>query len=487
MAEWTWHEFLEWLDGCCCRQELPPASCVAGLVVAAHPGAVTVRLDTGQAVRASLAPGSFPRPGTRVQVCPDGVHHVDQRTLHQPRRPTFTPDDAPVIPPPGWYGTGQRPSNFGTPHVPSNGPDGRPLARTGDQDSAQGAFTLDDGTLRALAEPYSVDHQARVIRPAEEIAGVQETATSAPGEYLAVGTPIWTFISGLNWIALPPSDFRSSTFERRYSIRTNRVIPYATGVETSGTRTVTRSNQARLIALRYQDQEMRSNSIPPVQPIELRFEAFRGSTGEVSFSLVGLVNRGVGAPDEEHRLALGSWVVPIRTGQFLGGPRDEEIAYPFAPNQIYTLPNGGRTRSVPIQLVWAPFETGAALDLLPVTERWRGPDGEVTVQGRPTMDHARLTSADTLTCPAGSWTGPGTWAAYRRAGGGTVLLIEHAEQVTRVDLPVDGPPATQSVTLAAFTSGLGITPWLGFGRAGPLHNTWPPHEATTRDATATEA
>lgn len=98
MAEWTWHEFLDWLDGCCCRQELPPGSCVEGIVVAAHAGAVTVRLDTGQAVRGQLTPGSFPRPGARVRVCFDGVHHVDQRTMHQPRRPSFTPDDAPDVP-----------------------------------------------------------------------------------------------------------------------------------------------------------------------------------------------------------------------------------------------------------------------------------------------------------------------------------------------------------------------------------------------------
>lgn len=118
MAEWTWQEFLEWLDGCCCRQELPPGSCVEGLVVAAHPGVVTVRLYTGQAVRAILAPGSFPRPGTRVQVCPDGVRHVDQRTLHQPRRPTFTPDDTPFIPAvPGWDSP-QRPGDWGALYAP---------------------------------------------------------------------------------------------------------------------------------------------------------------------------------------------------------------------------------------------------------------------------------------------------------------------------------------------------------------------------------
>ncbi|MGM9322466.1 hypothetical protein, partial [Deinococcus aquaticus] len=273
------------------------------------------------------------------------------------------------------------------------------------------------------------------------------------------------------------------------NLLTDRVIPYATGVESNSTRAVIRSNQAQLIDFTYQDQEMFSNSVPPVRPIELRFEAFRGSTGEVSFSLVGRVNRGLGTPDEEHRMGLGSWLVPIPTGQFLGGPTDAEIAYPFAPNQIYDLPRDERTRSQPIQLVWASRETGSQPDLLPFGERWRGPDGVVTVQGRPTADHAELGGANTLTCPAGSWTGPGSWAAYRRGAGGTVVLIEHAGQVTRVDLPLEGePPTTQTMPLSTFLAGVGLNPtdWQGFGRAGPLHNTWPPHEATTRDMGATE-
>lgn len=94
MAEWTWHEFLEWLDGCCCRGELPEGSCVGGLVLTAYPGEVIVRLDTARVVRAVLSPGSLPRPGQRVQVCADGVHFVDRRTAHHPRRPTSDVGDA---------------------------------------------------------------------------------------------------------------------------------------------------------------------------------------------------------------------------------------------------------------------------------------------------------------------------------------------------------------------------------------------------------
>ncbi|GAA5437735.1 hypothetical protein Daqu01_02873 [Deinococcus aquaticus] len=427
--------------------------------------------------------------------CPDEKPPVPRSPLRPAvhgrpmgRRPPQVDEEIPFLPPVPWYATGQRPSDFGSRHVPGNGPDGRPLSRTGNDDT-QRAFTLDDGSLRSLPTTYTVDHEARVIRPAEELLGVQETATSAPGEYLVTGTRVWTFISGANWMVPEPSTFTSSTFTRRYNLLADRVIPYATGTESNSTRTVTRSNQAQWIDFTYQDQEMFSNSVPPVRPIELRFEAFKGSSGEVSFSLIGRVNRGLGTPDEEHRMGLGSWLVPIPTGQFLGAPNDAEVAYPFAPNQIYDLPREERTRSAPIRLVWAPLETGAQPDLLPFGERWRGPGGVVTLQGKPTDDHARLGGTDILSCPAGSWSGPGSWAAYRRGAGGTVLLIEHSGQMTRVDLPLEGePPTTQSVPLSTFLAGLGLKPadWQGFGRAGPLHNTWPPHEAVTRDLGATE-
>ncbi|WP_291428518.1 hypothetical protein [Deinococcus sp.] len=400
------------------------------------------------------------------------------RTVPPPR----LPDETPFIPPPPWYATGQRPSDFGNQHVPRNASDGRPLSRAGGDDT-QRAFTLDDGRLRSLTDSYTVDHEARVIRPNDEITGIEETQTTAPGEYFVTGTRVWTFISGPGWRVPEPSTTMSSTFSRTYTISTNRVIPYATGVETSSTRTVKHTNQAKLIDFTYQDQEMISNSVAPVRPTELRFEVFKDSTGEVLFKLVGLVNRGLGTPNEEHPMGLGSWLIPIPTGRFSGGPDDARTAYPFTPNQIYNLPIGERTRSVPIQLVWAPLETGPRPELRSRGERWRGPGGAVTVQGYPTSDHAALVGTDILTCPAGSWSGPGSWAAYRRAAGGTVLLIEHADQVTRVDLPPGpDPPTAQSVPLAVFLAGLGITEWRGFGRAGPLHNTWPPHEATTRDS-----
>ncbi|WP_217612440.1 hypothetical protein, partial [Deinococcus sp. GbtcB9] len=69
---------------------------------------------------------SYPRPGARARVCFDGVQHVDQRTLHQPRRPSYTPDDAPDVPRPPTCGTGQRPTDIGMPHAPQTGPDGHP-------------------------------------------------------------------------------------------------------------------------------------------------------------------------------------------------------------------------------------------------------------------------------------------------------------------------------------------------------------------------
>ncbi|MVN86917.1 hypothetical protein GO986_09080 [Deinococcus sp. HMF7620] len=187
MAEWSWHEFLEWLDGCCCRGELPAGSCVWGVVVAAFPGAVTVRLDTGQAVRASLAPGAFPRPGQRMQVCRDGAHHTDRRTMHQPRRPTHTEDDAGVFPQTASYDSPQR---LALDHVPTVAPDGTFLG--GGSVPSLPVMTLDDGQLHPLGA-NAVNHLERWVEWLEQV-----SSTSTPPDLTGLGIRsqrAWTVVT----------------------------------------------------------------------------------------------------------------------------------------------------------------------------------------------------------------------------------------------------------------------------------------------------
>ncbi|WP_230296523.1 hypothetical protein, partial [Deinococcus sp. 6GRE01] len=55
--------------------------------------------------------------------------------------------------------------------------------------------------------------------------------------------------------------------------------------------------------------------------------------------------------------------------------------------------------------------------------------------------------------------------------------------MTRVDILPDGTGTAQTVPFAQFAAAhMRGQAWFGFSRAGPLHNTWPPHEALTRDS-----
>ncbi|MCD0159322.1 hypothetical protein IHN57_18915 [Deinococcus sp. 6GRE01] len=52
-----------------------------------------------------------------------------------------------------------------------------------------------------------------------------------------------------------------------------------------------------------------------------------------------------------------------------------------------------------------------------------------------------------------------------------------------MDILPDGTGTAQTVPFAQFAAAhMRGQAWFGFSRAGPLHNTWPPHEALTRDS-----
>ncbi|GGB69577.1 hypothetical protein [Deinococcus soli (ex Cha et al. 2016)] len=496
MAEWTWHEFLDWLDGCCCRQELPPGSCVEGIVVAAHAGAVTVRLDTGQAVRGQLTAGSYPRPGARVRVCFDGVHHVDQRTLHQPRRPSFTPDDAPDVPRPPSFGTGQRPSNFGMPHVPQTGPDGHPVSQTGSADGFT-RVTLDSGEIRRLDVPTLADHQARVLHLATVITGQRDAPEQAPGELLTINERFWEYAlqRGGQWEAELSSRPAASTFTRVFEIRRDRTLAYATGEESGTPDTRSRSNPSAFVRFRWRA----GDADPWQEPLSLRLRAQRftlppGQTGpggeptRLEYAIQGLVTIGE-VQDWQSVVINQTWYPPVDPDA-----ATDAAAWPFALHELRDLPAWSGEPDDPIPTAFSAPVTGFAYTTdvtdeptlpQPTGPRWLSPDGRVRIEGPLTTDHAALHALDTLHVgDTVSIPGPGSWAAYRGARGQTVLLIEAGGQVTRVDLPPPGQtPTVQAVPLATWLAALEIPAqdWVGFARSGPLFSAWPPHEALTRD------
>lgn len=493
MAEWTWAEFLEWLDGCCCRQELPPGSCVEGIVVAAHAGAVTVRLDTGQAVRGQLTAGSYPRPGARVRVCFDGVHHVDQRTLHQPRRPSFTPDDAPDVPRPPTFGTGQRPSDFGMPHVPQTGPDGHPVPQTTYADSFT-RVTLDSGEIRRLDVPTLADHQARVLHLATVITGDAVIRDQAPGELLTVNARWWEYAlqRGDQWEVELSNQMAGSLIGRRFGILRDRTLSYATGEETGTPDTRTRANGSTLVRFFWRPDA----SSPLQEPALLRLRAQRVqqtaplSGTRLEYAIQGLVTVG---PTQDWRAVIinQNWYPPVDPDA-----TNEADAWPFALHELRDLPvHSGvpgdpvvYAYSDPLTFVYATDGVSEPTLPQPTGPRWLSPDGRVRIEGPLTTDHAHLSALDTLHVgDSVSIPGPGSWAAYRGAHGQTVLLIEAGGQVTRVDLPPADPPGqpptVQAVSLATWLAALQIPAlaWAGFARSGPLFSNWPPHEALTRD------
>lgn len=461
-----------------------------GVVERVTPDRVILR--SGQAFR--RPGGSAARPGQAVLIdC--GGDLITQAAAAAPRPSNRI--GTPFIPPPGWYATGQRPSDFGVPHVPSNGPDGHPDLRAG-SDSQVARYVRDDGTVTALPDTtYVVDHQAREFRVTTGITHVDKYRTRSGIEQPDFGTfglrPFPEILSNGEWfLALAGPSL--SSHNTRYTLRQGRVIPFATGVESWEVGQVIRSRHGRLVTVHYQDQQMRDLQIPPQPAQGIRLIASKiilESGGEAfHWQIEGLFSRQVPGDTAARwmRRGVSAWRPQVPVTDVDATP---EEAFPFAPGELFNLParpegspGGVDAISAEVQLVYGDPEDSGLPEFDDPTDRWISPDGLIRVHGPPSLDHARLGLRDTLTTPAGTFVGPGWWAAYRRLGGGTVLLvqIEEDSSMTRVDILPDGTGTAQTVPLAQFAEAhLRGQAWFGFARAGPLHNTWPPHEAVTRD------
>ncbi|MCD0160056.1 hypothetical protein IHN63_01920 [Deinococcus sp. 6YEL10] len=417
------------------------------------------------------------------------------RTVLPPR----LPDETPFITTPGWYATGQRPSDFGVPHVPSNGLDGRPDLRAG-TDSRPDVYIRDDGTVTALPDTtYVVDHQAREFRVTTGITNVTKYRLRSGNEQpdfgsISQGAPFWQTLNNGEWfLALAGTAF--SSHNTRYTLRQRRVMPFATGTESWGVGQIVRSRPGQIVTVHYQDQQMRDLQIPPQPAQGVRLIASKlileDGTERFHWQIEGLFSRAVPGDMAARwmRRGVAGWQpqIPVTDAS---ASADE--AFPFSPGELQALParpvgtpGGVDAVSAEVQLVYGDLEDSPLPQFEDPVDRWISPDGLIRVHGPPTVDHARLGGPDTLITPAGAFAGPGWWAAYRRSEGGTVLLvqIEADASMTRVDILPDGTGTAQTVPLAQFAeTHLRGQAWFGFSRAGPLHNTWPPHEALTRDS-----
>ncbi|MCD0163935.1 hypothetical protein IHN63_21820, partial [Deinococcus sp. 6YEL10] len=409
-----------------------------------------------------------------------------------PRRPTFTPDDAPDVPSTASHATGQRPSDFGVPHVPSTDPDGRPTPRT-TTPSRLTTVTLDTGEIRPLTEAFQVDHQAREIRLAPIATDRTLRRVRADGELLTINARFWEYAIGTPYweYDLSPA-VAASRVEAVHATLEQRVLTYA-GAQSQQPGQIVTSTPARVVRFQW------TRLATPQEPQAFRLRARRASSQDtdgtprerIVWFIDARVTQADGTPTWETIGVRPTWAPPVNVAADTA-----EDAWPFQPGQILALP---------VEDLFEPdysFTTSAVFDRFvfatdqpPLPDlpdlngpRWISPDGRVRIDGPASRDPALLTDLDTLITPAGTFTGPGSWAAYRGAHGGPVLLIDAGGTVTRVDLPPDRTVTSQGVTRRAFLTALGISPlgWSGFARTGPLYSAWPPHEALTRDAEAIE-
>lgn len=423
--------------------------------------------------------------------CPDETPPKPQRpqrpAVHgrpmTPRAPQVDEDTPFVLSRPS-YGTGQRPSDFGTPHVPATSPDGAPQAEViGPTLTGADTVVLDSGELRPLDLPALVDHQQRLLRFTPRVLGDGLTRVQAPGDLLTVDARWWEYALNLGGVwTVTPDPYATTLSEVRLTTTAtvNLTLAYD-GTETSDPWQVTQVNPAR-----------------PLRFVRL------GVPGDAHRLRVRRVRLTSDDPDAPPRTPLW-WAVEVRVdGEWYAisvndgweppvnqNPTTSDEAWPFALGELAALPaedpiTPNPTSAVSAALTFA-FTTS---DFLPVEPpgptgpRWLSPDGRIRIDGPATRDQATLSAEDTLTAgDTVSIPGPGSWAAYRGAQGQAVLLVEADGQMTRVDVPPDGPPVAQSVPLAAWLAGLGIPvgAWAGFARSGPLFSNWPPHEALTRD------
>ncbi|GAA0508323.1 hypothetical protein [Deinococcus depolymerans] len=407
------------------------------------------------------------------------------------RRPPEADEDTPFLTVIPSHATGQRPSDFGVPHVPSTDPDGRPTPRT----AAPGrvaAVTLDTGEVRPLTEPFQVDHQAREIRLAPITTDRTLRRVRADGELLTLNARFWEYAIGTpDWEYDLSPTLAASRVEAVHATLEQRVLTYA-GAERQQPGQIITSTPARVVRFQWTRHA-------PQEAQAFRLRARRASSQDTDGTprerIVWVIDARVtlpdGTPTWEPIGVRPTWAPPVNVAADTA-----QDAWPFQPGQILALP---------LQDLYDPaptFATGAVFDRfvfatdqppLPALvdlsgPRWLSPDGRVRIDGPASRDPATLTPLDTLVTPAGTFPGPGSWAAYRGAHGGPVLLIDVAGTVTRVDLPPDGPDRARAVPLQTFLNGLGVSEldWSGFARTGPLYSAWPPHEALTRDPEAIE-
>lgn len=408
------------------------------------------------------------------------------------RRPPEADEDTPFLTAIPCYGTGQRPSDFGVPHVPSTDPDGRPTPRTATPGRVA-AVTLDTGEIRPLTEPFQVDHQTREIRLAPIATDRTLRRVRADGELLTINARFWEYAIGTpNWEYDLSPTLASSRVEAVHATLEQRVLTYA-GAERQQPGQIVTSNTARVV--RFQWTRLATPKEPQAFRLRARRASYQDTDGTPLERIVWFIDARVtqadGTPSWETIGVRPTWAPPVNVAADTA-----EDAWPFQPGQILALP---------VEDLFEPdytFATSAVFDRFvfatdqpPLPDlpdlsgpRWISPDGRVRIDGPASRDPALLTDFDTLTTPAGTFTGPGSWAAYRGAHGGPVLLIDVGGTVTRVDLPPDGPDRAQAVPLRTFLAALGVPAfaWAGFARTGPLYSAWPPHEALTRDAEAIE-
>ncbi|GGS37789.1 hypothetical protein [Deinococcus knuensis] len=406
------------------------------------------------------------------------------RTVPPPR----LPDETPFIPTAPSHATGQRPSDFGVPHVPSTDPDGRPTPRTAAPDRSA-AVTLDTGETRPLTEPFQVDHQAREIRLPPITTDRTLRRVRADGELLTLNARFWEYAIGTPYweYDLSPA-IAASRVDAVHATLEQRALTYA-GAERQQPGQLITSTPARIV--RFQWTRLATPQEAQAFRLRARRASSRDANGTPQERTVWAIDALVTLPDGtltwESIGVEPTWTPPVNVTADTA-----EDAWPFQPGQILALPVEDLLDPNPTFTTSAVFDRFVfATDQPPLPElpdlsgpRWLSPDGRVRIDGPASRDPALLTDLDTLVTPAGTFPGPGSWAAYRGAHGGPVLLIDAGGTVTRVDLPPEGPDEAQAVPLQTFLATLGLSPssWSGFARTGPLYSAWPPHEALTRDA-----
>lgn len=417
-----------------------------------------------------------------------------------PHTPIRASEDTPFIPTVTSFATGQRPSDFGTPHVPKNNLDGSPSG-DGWGGYPRAFVVLDSGEVRELGDVgFHVDHQARELRLSSTITSSRIERDRASGEFLTINFKWWEVaVRSEGFQAELTTRMASSRVVGAYDTRINRRLTYA-GEESYETGTAYTSNPSYAVDLWYTAADAVKQ-----RPAQIRFRARRvwsiptkpdeDPIPETYWWVEGyvhVVRQDVYDRWEWRSVPLGrNWSPLILLVEADDPP---ELAWPFAPGQLLALPVQDPKNTDPDYPVYArsqSFNTFVfAQDNVPPPDlpdpegpRWLSPDGRIRVEGPPTTDHARLSENDRLITPAGTFSGPGSWAAFRRPDGGTAILIQTDDDwlMRRVDLPAEGEATLRTVPMQTFLVGTGIANWNGFAMSGPLHNTWPPHEALTRD------